>query len=278
VLAQLHAISGVQALTEIHAAPNANNAPSPTANGTSSDGTDAPGPTRGVVSCAQLVTTPALGRCPAGADTATIAPDLVGSKFAPSVWPAVASIPPQQLQSLPVQMVAVATDGSKAAIEQARTVLQVAYPPVFSPDTIAENQATTGNVKRSAGYHRLADVMVLAGLAVAGCTLAVSLVAGLNDRRRPFSLLRLSGAPLGVLRRVVALENAAPLLLGAAASMGAGFLAAYLFLRAQLSETLQPPGAEYFLVVLVGLVASLGIIASALPLLERITGPETARN
>ena len=74
------------------------------------------------------------------------------------------------------------------------------------------------------------------------------------------------------------LESAAPLLLGAAASMGAGFLAAYLFLRAQLSETLQAPGAEYFLVVLAGLVASLGVIASTLPVLERITGPETARN
>jgi predicted lysophospholipase L1 biosynthesis ABC-type transport system permease subunit len=120
--------------------------------------------------------------------------------------------------------------------------------------------------------------MVLAGLAIAGCTLAVSLVAGLNDRRRPFSLLRLTGAPLGMLRRVVALESAAPLLLGAAASMGAGFLAAYLFLRSQLSETLQPPDAEYFLVVLAGLVASLLIIASTLPLLERITGPDTARN
>jgi hypothetical protein len=47
---------------------------------------------------------------------------------------------------------------------------------------------------------------------------------------------------------------------------------------AQLSEALQPPGAEYFLVVVAGLVASLGIIASTMPLLERITGPETARN
>jgi hypothetical protein len=205
-------------------------------------------------------------------------PDTIGSKFAPSVWPAGASIPPEQLQSLPVAMVAVGTDGSKAAIEQARTVLQVAYPPVFSPATVAENQANTGNAKRTAGYRRLADVMVLGGLAIAGCTLAVSLVAGLNDRRRPFSLLRLTGAPLGMLRRVLALESAAPLLLGGAASMGAGFLAAYLFLRAQLSETLQPPGAEYFLVVLAGLVASLGIIASTVPLLERITGPETARN
>jgi hypothetical protein len=31
-------------------------------------------------------------------------------------------------------------------------------------------------------------------------------------------------------------------------------------------------------IVVAGLVASLGVIASTLPLLKRITGPETARN
>jgi hypothetical protein len=40
----------------------------------------------------------------------------------------------------------------------------------------------------------------------------------------------------------------------------------------------QPPGMQYYLIVLAGLVASLGIIASTLPLLQRITGPEVARN
>jgi hypothetical protein len=35
---------------------------------------------------------------------------------------------------------------------------------------------------------------------------------------------------------------------------------------------------QYYLIVLAGLVASLGIIASTLPLLQRITGPEVAWN
>jgi len=51
-----------------------------------------------------------------------------------------------------------------------------------------------------------------------------------------------------------------------------------LFLRAQLDETLQPPGAQYYVIVAAGLVVALAIIASTLPLLRRITGPETARN
>jgi hypothetical protein len=55
-------------------------------------------------------------------------------------------------------------------------------------------------------------------------------------------------------------------------------LCAQLFLRAQLKETMQPPSAQYYLVVAAGVVASLGVIASTLPLLRRVTGPEAARN
>jgi hypothetical protein len=40
----------------------------------------------------------------------------------------------------------------------------------------------------------------------------------------------------------------------------------------------QSPGTEYYLIVLAGFVASLGVIASTLPLLGRITGPEVARD
>jgi predicted lysophospholipase L1 biosynthesis ABC-type transport system permease subunit len=127
-------------------------------------------------------------------------------------------------------------------------------------------------------WQQLANVIILTSLPIAGCSLAVSVAGGLSDRKRPFSLLRLSGAPLGVLRRVVALESAVPLLVVAAVAIGIGLLAAQLFLRAQMDYTLRPPGVDYYLIVIGGLAASLGIIASTFPLLERITGPETARN
>jgi hypothetical protein len=81
-----------------------------------------------------------------------------------------------------------------------------------------------------------------------------------------------------VLRRVVVLESAVPLLLLAALSAGTGFLSAWLFLRAQLDETLRAPGLGYAVVVGLGLVASLGTIASTLPMLSAVTGPEVARN
>jgi hypothetical protein len=49
-------------------------------------------------------------------------------------------------------------------------------------------------------------------------------------------------------------------------------------LRAQLGYTLLPPHLSFYLMVAGGLAVSLGIIASTLPLLRWITGPETARN
>jgi hypothetical protein len=61
-------------------------------------------------------------------------------------------------------------------------------------------------------------------------------------------------------------------------STAVGFLAAGLFVRSQLGESLHAPGVAYYLIVLGGLITSLAIIASTLPLLKRITGPETARN
>ena len=48
-------------------------------------------------------------------------------------------------------------------------------------------------------------------LIVAGCSLAVAVGGGLVDRKRPFTLLRVSGTQVGVLSRVVLLEAAVPL-------------------------------------------------------------------
>jgi hypothetical protein len=120
--------------------------------------------------------------------------------------------------------------------------------------------------------------VTVGALCIAGCSLAVSVLAGLTDRRRPFSLLRLAGVPLRSLRRSLALETAVPLLSVAGVAAGMGFVAAALFLRSQMDYGLSPPGPGYYVTVLVGLAASLLVVATTMPLLGRLTGPETARN
>jgi hypothetical protein len=264
VLTALRSVRGVRGVALIHTDPLAVTSPR-------ENQSDVPG----LVSCAQLAGTPALGRCAAGAGVASITLNLGGAATSRSqgaaVWPA-AAIAAQRMQRLPVQTLVVATNGSAAAIERARTALEAGFPYLGPPATLAGPQNSYAELQH------VTDIVILVSLVIAGCSLAVSAAGGLTDRRRPFSLLRLTGVQLGVLHRVIALETALPLVVIAAVSAGTGLLAADLFLRSELGETLRPPGAGYYLVVLAGLIVSLSVIASTFPLLRRITGPEAARN
>lgn len=238
------------------------------------------GPIEQLVSCADFAGVPALGHCPAGASAVLITPNYGGgldgsSPMPTTTWPT-ADISTTQLQQLRIDTVVVGTDGSRGAIEQARTALDLGFPNTFAPETIGETHADQSRLLDA--YRQLANVVILTSLPIAGCSLAVSVAGGLADRKRPFSLLRLAGTPLRTLRNVVGFETVAPLVITAAGAVGAGFLAAYLFLRAQLRESLEAPGLEYYLIVCAGLLASLAVIATTLPLLNRLTGPETARN
>jgi predicted lysophospholipase L1 biosynthesis ABC-type transport system permease subunit len=124
----------------------------------------------------------------------------------------------------------------------------------------------------------MTDVVIVASLLIAACSLAVNIAAGLADRKRPFSLLRLSGVSTALLHRVVALEAALPLLLVAGVSIVVGLLSAGLYLHSQVGIAFSLPGIAFWGTVLGGLTASLAVIASTFPLLNRITGPEVARN
>ncbi len=81
-----------------------------------------------------------------------------------------------------------------------------------------------------------------------------------------------------MLRRIVALESALPLFIVAAVSIVVGLVAAALYLRSQVGIAFRIPGFAYWGTVLGGLLASLAIIAATFPLLNRMTGPEVARN
>ena len=236
----------------------------------------------GVVSCAQLATVPALGRCPAGATAAAFPEDgwdgpLSGLTSAGITWPAV-NVPVSRLDSLGVDSINVATNGSMAAIEQARTVLEnaPAYSAASVPSTIGDLIAQDNSANNA--YQQLANTVILVSLPIAGCTLAAAIAAGLADRKRPFSLLRLTGARLATLRRVVSLESAVPLLAVAAVAIGTGFGAAAEYASVAQHYPMVAPGAAYYLITAGGILVSLGIIAATFPLLKRITGPEVARN
>ncbi|GJF33824.1 hypothetical protein KNE206_65240 [Kitasatospora sp. NE20-6] len=266
VLADLRAVPGARGLAVVHANPDRI--------GIEADPARRWAP--GLVLCSDLAQIPVVGHCPAGAGVAAVPLyEFLDLQAKTDVeWPA-AAIAPESLARLPVQLVYATTDGSTAALERTRTVLTRAFP--------AQQARTVGDRGSSqqqemAGWRRLADVVLLTTLPIAGCSLAVGVVAGLSDRRRPFAMLRLTGAPLGLLQRVIALESALPLLVAATVATGTGFLAAQMFLTSQMHYDLVLPGLSFYALSGLALAASLGIIASTLPVLRRITGPEAARN
>ncbi|MFF3111272.1 FtsX-like permease family protein [Kitasatospora sp. NPDC057904] len=233
-------------------------------------------PAPALMLCPELAQVPVIGHCAPGAAVALVPlwqfVDL--REASAQEWPA-APISVQDAAALPVRMVYTTTDGSSAAMEQLRTLFTRAYPTYEA--RMAADWGTVSQ-KQLQGWRQLANVVLLTTLPIAGCSLAVSVVAGLSDRRRPFAILRLTGAPLRLLQRVIGLESALPLLVVAAISIGTGFAAAAMFLTSQMDYDLVSPGALYYGLTGFGLLASLGIIASTLPLLRRITGPEAARN
>jgi hypothetical protein len=280
LVAQLSGIPGVQGVVVVRAVPKL------TIPGTFDNLGTYPGGSSpvsaGVVSCAQLATVPALGRCPAGAATAAFPVDgldgpLDGATSAGITWPA-ANVPASRLDSLGVDAINVGTNGSVQAVEQARTVLEnaPAYAVPGGPSTLGDlvRQLDSGDD----AYRQLANTVILVSLPIAGCTLAAAIAAGLADRKRPFSLLRLTGARLATLRRVVALESAVPLLAVAAVAIGTGFAAAAEYASVAQHYSIAAPGVAYYLITAGGILVSLGIIAATFPLLTRITGPEVARN
>jgi FtsX-like permease family protein len=264
VLTELRTTPGVRGVTVIHATP------SPTQLWAGS----------GVVACADLAGTPAIGKCRPGESVASIGyfiSNLLGhnAHASSTVWPT-AHLSVADLARLPVDAVVVATDGSSGALERARTVLERVFPAQGTAVSVEALDPSTARILTM--VQDMTEVVVVASLIIAACSLAVNIAAGLGERKRPFSLLRLTGVPTSVLRRVVTLESALPLFIVAAVSIAVGLVSAALYLSSQVDIAFHIPGIAFWGTILGGLAGSLLIIAATFPLLNRITGPEVARN
>jgi hypothetical protein len=264
VLAGFRTTPGVRSVTLVHQSPSQ----APLRN------------SFGVVACDQLARTPAIGKCAPGASVASIGyflSNLLGhnSHASSTVWPS-ANLSVASAAHLPVDAVVVATDGSSGSLERAHTTLERAFP--FQGTPVAVDAFDPSTQRLLTMIQDMTDVVIVASLIIAACSLAVNIAAGLGERKRPFSLLRLTGVPTALLHRVVALESALPLLLVAAVSIVVGLVSAALYLQSQVGIAFSIPGITYWATVAGGFVASLAIIASTFPLLNRITGPEVARN
>jgi predicted lysophospholipase L1 biosynthesis ABC-type transport system permease subunit len=167
-----------------------------------------------------------------------------------------------------------------ATLERVRTYLVTHTPMSLSglaPRTFGEEVVVRETV--STVIDRIMNAAVLLTLLVAGASLAVAVGGGLVERKRPFTLLRLSGTSPLVLYRVVALEAVLPLAAATILAAGTGYgLAVLAAVKIAPSGTPVPtPGGAYYVTMGVGLVVSLLVIASTLPFLGRITRTQNAR-
>lgn len=233
-----------------------------------------------VVACDELARSPAIGRCARGAESASIGYFLsnvlgASSHASSTLWPS-ARLSGGEIDRLPVDAVVVATNGSAASLETARSTLERAFP--FQGPAVAVETLGPSTARILAMVEDMTDVVIVGSLVTAACSLAVNVAAGLGERKRPFSLLRLTGVPIRVLNGVVALESAMPLLLVAGVSVLVGLASSALYLHSQVDIAFRVPGGGYWVTVLGGVAASMAIIASTFPLLKRITEPAAARN
>jgi len=188
-------------------------------------------------------------------------------------------IPARALASLPLAGMIVATNGSNAAIERARTILDTGQAGRLGP-AITSADINALNNQRLTRLEQLSNAALLLTLVIAGCSLAVAVAGGLIERQRPFTLLRLAGMHRSELSRVVLAEAALPLLAMAAASvvLGLGVAAGLLAAIGETSTlTWRPPVPGYWAALGAGLALALLIVAATLPLLHRLTALDSAR-
>lgn len=242
------------------------------------DGQAGPGDPRGLVAASDWARLRVYGRArtaqggPAsGGDAVSVSTDdlLVGALGGTS-WRA-DPLRAGPIAGLPVQAVLVTTDGRELSVERVRTALELAVPGAGTTPKSAGQLSVAARSPVTTLQH-MVDVGIILSLVLAGCSLAVSVAGGLIERKRPFTLLRLTGMPLSHLRRVVVLEAAVPLVLVALVSAAAGFVAAELILRATPNGFgVSPPAMSYYVIMASGLVAALGVVCATLPFLDRVT-------
>ena len=242
-----------------------------------------------VVTCDGLKQFPALGKCPPGSqgqDVSGAFAELLLTDNMLQIDNHLPAVGPDShtgslnLSTMYLGAVLVQSD-RPASLELARTL----HTPNTRLTGASASPETFGEVAqaRSVLFNEVQRVTVVAvalTLLVAGASLAVAVAGGMVERKRPFTLLRLTGVPLSALYRVALLEALVPLIVAGAVAVAAGLLVAGPVVRelaAKGAPQFDLPGASYLITGGAGLLAAFAVLLATLPLLGRITRPETAR-
>jgi FtsX-like permease family len=237
----------------------------------------------GVISCAGLRELRVLGQCAPGRRAVVVqSANLFSDNPHYSTQPIASASSPAAAPDAGrgyLQALLVKVDGPRT-LERVRTYLVTHATQSASgmaPRTFGE--AVQARAVIADTVQRLIYFAVVLTIIVAGCSLAVSVGGSLVERKRPFTLLRVTGTATSTLYRVVFAEAVLPLLAATVLAGGLGYLVALLTVGklAPAGTPVPAPGHAYYLTMGTGLVASLLVILASLPLLGRMTGPGNMR-
>ncbi|GIE94499.1 ABC transporter permease [Paractinoplanes rishiriensis] len=172
---------------------------------------------------------------------------------------------------LPVQTLLIPTDGSAAAQERIRTLAATVVPQSRSKTS---TELTAGPLLSATSMAALLPYALIFVLLVTACSLTVSVITGVLERRRPLAVLRASGVRLGDLRRIVLLETGAPLAFTVLLGVG---LATLVSLVTVPPQDWILPSASFLIGLGVGGLVAFAVSLIALPFMDTATRLDTVR-
>ncbi|MEO3855595.1 FtsX-like permease family protein [Acrocarpospora sp. B8E8] len=176
---------------------------------------------------------------------------------------------------LPVHALYVQTDGSVAAEERIRTQASSLLPrAIVSTSRDVFRQTVEFRVFSDIGTGM--RVVMLFVLLVAGCSLTISLIGGLTERRRPFALLRAAGLGLGELRRIALLETTVPLVSMVLLAVGLASVPP-VAISIIAAQPYAAPGWDFAALLGGGVLAALAMTTLTLPLIDSATRHDAVR-
>jgi hypothetical protein len=182
---------------------------------------------------------------------------------------------------LPIDTIFLPTDGTRAAEERIRTEVARTMPHAKTRtyrDYVADGRAPQPidaelYEAASAGTESMLPIVLLFVILVAACSLTVSAIAGLMERRRPFALLRASGVGLRELRWLALLETAVPLAFTVLGGMGTVLFTVFMV----APDNFAWPSPGFFLGVGAAVLATLAVCMITWPLMEATTRHDNVR-
>ncbi|HKX24241.1 MAG TPA: FtsX-like permease family protein, partial [Candidatus Saccharimonadales bacterium] len=232
------------------------------------------------MSCDSLRQLSLLGQCPAGVEAMQVSVDentIISHSSEPIVRPQSEAIK-NDFTGLPLRAMFVKVNDA-SSLEKVRTLLTLNAKSLSGQVPRTYGEVRQDELATAVTIQRIIIAATVLTLIIAGCSLAVAVGGGLVERKRPFTLLRLSGVPSGALYKVMLWESVVPLMAVTFVAAGTGFGLAALMIAvlAPAGTPIAFPGLAYSLTIAAGLLVSFVIVCATLPLIGRLTKPDNAR-